>query len=120
MSDTKEIKYPSGKIRIIMQSVGINTDTIDYLIEHGVDDIELEDFIEKPGAMYIDYKKYLTRTDIDSIGREALRLKEESNKAKAGGGKRRKRRSRAKKTKKKRRKTKTRMRKSKKTKRRSR
>jgi len=102
MSDTKEIKYPSGKIRIIMQSVGINTDTIDYLIEHGVDDIELEDFIEKPGAMYIDYKKYLTRTDIDSIGREALRLKEESNKAKAGGGKRRKRRSRAKRTNKKR------------------
>ena len=47
--------------------------------------------------MYIDYKNYLTRTDIDSIGREALR---ESNKA--GGGKRRKGRSRAKRTNKKR------------------
>jgi len=123
MSETKEIKADEElieKISGVMQRAGIDAKTIDLLIEKGLDDNELESFIEIPKEMYKDYEEYLTQADIDSIRLEVLRLEGESNKAKAGGGKRRKRRSRAKKTKKKRRKTKTRMRKSKKTKRRSR
>lgn len=123
MSETKEIKDDEEaieKISGVMQRAGIDAKIIDLLIEEGLDDNELENFIEIPEEMYIDCEKYLTRANIESIRHEVLRLKEESNKAKAGGGKRRKRRSRAKRTNKKRRKTKTRRRKSKKTKRRSR
>ena len=35
-------------IKRIMVKAGINADIIDDLIKHGMDDIELEDFIEQP------------------------------------------------------------------------